>query len=779
MKSLKKTACHTARIWLAGLVITGLCTTTIAQDIWVDRLVWPKENARLRISSQEVSWSLGWLPLKVERVNDDWLWVGVAWVSKNQVVLDRDAMSYYTRYLARNPSSSWGYNIRAILHKRAKHYDAALADLNQAIRLDPNNGAAYVNRADVYFQKDDYDSQYRDLKTAVRVEPRNASVHMAMADYWYEDILWAYESFEDPEPKSIQTAIHHYTRAISLEPKHKAAYIARGDLYYDLEKHEQAVSDYTSALNIPPARHEDYARRAQLRKEMGKYDKALDDFTKAARICEEDSSNEKLLVGYLREQAEILATCLDASVRDGQRAIDIATEVGEICGWSSYGDMKRLAAAHAEAGDFESAITWTLKWTNQFNFRHDIPVMDLYRNKVPLREGSDEDYVKALQKAPDAVAVYLNRGRTLTEPEKAIVDFDKVLEMDSKNVAAYLLRGRAWSTKGELDKAIADYTEAIRLDPQYKNAYAYRGSCWYSKSEYDKAIADYTEFIRLDPQYNLAYMRRGGVWRKKGEFDKAIEDYTQAIRLKAVYVSAYASRASVFKAKGEYDKAIADYDQAIRLTSKTPSSCGRHYGSRGDVWFAKKEYDRALEDYDRQLNLLPKHAGAHYMRGRCWQAKEELDKAMKAYNEALRLNPKYVWPHYYRAKLWNKQGEYEKAIADYTHAVQLEPKSALPANSLAWLLATCPDSECRNGTKAVEHAERACELTNWKDPYKLGTLAAANAEVGEFQKAVEYQNKALEIAGEGYDKEAAQERLELYKAGKPYREPRSPSLPRR
>src|SRR5262249_21879307 len=92
-------------------------------------------------------------------------------------------------------------------------------------------------------------------------------------------------------------------------------------------------------------------------------------------------------------------------------------------------------------------------------------------------------------------------------------------------------------------------------------------------------------------------------------------------------------------------------------------------------------------------------------------------------------------------------------------------------NSLAWLLAAGPD-RVRDGKQAVEHAARACELTAWKDPGCIATLAAAHAEAGDFDRAVEFQRKAL--AFPAYEKEAGKagrERLHLYERKMPYRDP--------
>ncbi len=81
-----------------------------------------------------------------------------------------------------------------------------------------------------------------------------------------------------------------------------------------------------------------------------------------------------------------------------------------------------------------------------------------------------------------------------------------------------------------------------------------------------------------------------------------------------------------------------------------------------------------------------------------------------------------------------------------------------------------PEERLRDGKKAIELATRACELSEWKEAYKLGTLAAAYAEVGEFDKAIEWQEKANRLFTDAEDKKKGEERLKLYKDKKPYRD---------
>ena len=88
-------------------------------------------------------------------------------------------------------------------------------------------------------------------------------------------------------------------------------------------------------------------------------------------------------------------------------------------------------------------------------------------------------------------------------------------------------------------------------------------------------------------------------------------------------------------------------------------------------------------------------------------------------------------------------------------------------NNLAWIYATASKAHLRNGSEAVVLTTKACELTNFKNPEMLDTLAAAYAEMGKFEKAVEYQQKAIARAPSQTKKEL-EVRLQLYEKGYPY-----------
>ena len=96
--------------------------------------------------------------------------------------------------------------------------------------------------------------------------------------------------------------------------------------------------------------------------------------------------------------------------------------------------------------------------------------------------------------------------------------------------------------------------------------------------------------------------------------------------------------------------------------------------------------------------------------------------------------------------------------------------SAQSLNNLAWLLATCDDPKVRDGAGAVKFAEQAVAKTERKNPINLETLAAAYAEAGQFDKAVNAENEAIALLQNEEQKNDYTTRLKLYESNSPYHE---------
>jgi tetratricopeptide (TPR) repeat protein len=197
-----------------------------------------------------------------------------------------------------------------------------------------------------------------------------------------------------------------------------------------------------------------------------------------------------------------------------------------------------------------------------------------------------------------------------------------------------------------------------------------------------------------------------------------------------------------------------------------------------DTWFAFRGWARhkdgktaeGLKDYAEAIRLNPMAASWYSNRGLIHMEAKQVDDAIADFSSAIDLVPDSEVPYRNRAMAYTRKKDWAKAAEDFDKALEIHPDSATGLNALAWLLCTAPDAKVRDGKRALTLATKACELSDHKNGGHLDTLAAAYAEVGEFDKAVEWQDRALKAGDIPIkDMDAARQRLDLYKAKKPYR----------
>jgi tetratricopeptide (TPR) repeat protein len=226
---------------------------------------------------------------------------------------------------------------------------------------------------------------------------------------------------------------------------------------------------------------------------------------------------------------------------------------------------------------------------------------------------------------------------------------------------------------------------------------------------------------------------------------------------------------------------------AILTGAKGKELCRVPYRVQGDELVldnAKAQFPDLLQEKGTEVNLKGRwlrraaQAGpqtmaivkAFYDRGNHFYGKQVYDEAVEDYTQAIALHPRFVDGYVERGWAYLAAKAYENAHRDFVQAMWLEGKNARALNSLAWFLATCPEENTRDGKRALELAKKACELTQWKNPSMLDTLAAAYAETGQYADAAKWEQKALESPDfPREDVAGARRRLKLYQANKPFR----------
>lgn len=159
----------------------------------------------------------------------------------------------------------------------------------------------------------------------------------------------------------------------------------------------------------------------------------------------------------------------------------------------------------------------------------------------------------------------------------------------------------------------------------------------------------------------------------------------------------------------------------------------------------------------------------HLARGLSAVETGDYAKGLPRLDAYLQKHPDDAWVAHKAAAIHIDQKDYRKA-RDIMEATADVVSDAMVENSLAWLLATCPEASIRDGQLAIHWAEEACEGTAWEEPSYLDTLAAAYAEKGDFTQAVKWSTKAVQICPEAIRPEL-ERNLRTLKSGQPIREP--------
>jgi Zn-dependent membrane protease YugP/tetratricopeptide (TPR) repeat protein len=252
----------------------------------------------------------------------------------------------------------------------------------------------------------------------------------------------------------------------------------------------------------------------------------------------------------------------------------------------------------------------------------------------------------------------------------------------------------------------------------------------------------------------------------RGDFARAIRSLDQTIALAPTEPVSYANRASAWIQLREWDHALADLDAAIARGGGSPEN----YRMRGNIWLEKRDYLRAVADFSAAVERAPTDSAVFRDRGLALLFSGNLDRALVDLDEAIRLNVTDAVAFNNRGVTWMRRGDYKQAFEDLLEAIRLDSKFPNPLKHLAWLQATCPCAELRQGDQAVANATRALELAGGKPVEWLEVLAAAHAEAGNFEEAVKWQEKRLEGA-HPEERDEAETRLNLYRKRQPFHTP--------
>jgi tetratricopeptide (TPR) repeat protein len=299
-------------------------------------------------------------------------------------------------------------------------------------------------------------------------------------------------------------------------------------------------------------------------------------------------------------------------------------------------------------------------------------------------------------------------------------------------------------------------------------ALAALGICAQGQVSYWKdSLTLYSHAVEAVPNNYVAYNNRGFVYAKGGSVEKGMEDFGRAIKIWPEYDKAYNNRGTVYYTQGRYQEAMKDY---IRATEISPEYA-EAYSNLGLTYNALGRRQEAVEAYKLAVKNRPDYAGAYNNLANVYNGLGRVQEAIEARRQAVRFMPDSFDSGYSLARELVASGRYGEAIEQYRGILPLKPDWAVGMNNLALIISTSPEIKDRNTDEAIRLASRACELSGYKNPVFLGTLAAAYASAGRFAEAVDTAKKAISLADAADQPqvgEAIRYHLSFYEQGRPY-----------
>ncbi len=473
--------------------------------------------------------------------------------------------------------------------------EGAIQDYNISIKLNSSNADSYINRGCVKDDIGDYKGAIEDYKRAIEINPDDKSIYYNLGNAKrhqedYRGAIDAYTTAIKLDPNSLgsyihrgntmaslgdhQGAIQDYKKALEIEPANPYIYMSIGSSYISIKNYQDAIDYYSKGIEIDPNLFHAYRSRGKAKNELGDLQGAIQDWGSASKLGDKEST--KLLKKYTSYSKEDVSNVekkednfLDENIKlSKEQFIELANEQIE---WGKYNFAiisynkaieldPKYALAYYERGNvfeglkqFRNAIS-DLNKAIELDPNNHKAYLSRANCKIALKDqkGSCSDYKRAASLGSEIATEYLNGSngswcKEMTENydleklcrdqyqngeyKEAIVNCDKLIELEPENIYAYIYRGSSKDELGDSKSAIQDYNKVIEIDPRDWNAYYNRGVTLRDSGNTTGAINDFTKTIELNPECAIAFRNRGNLRLESIDIKNACSDWKKAADL--------------------------------------------------------------------------------------------------------------------------------------------------------------------------------------------------------------------------------------------------------
>ena len=495
------------------------------------------------------------------------------------------ALADVNKCIELNRNEPNAFVIRSEIKMRSQNdVKGALADMDEAIKLEPHYAGYFINRAYMKYRLDDYFGAMSDYDYAISLEPTNVTAY-------YNRALLKMEVNENNK------AIDDFSYVLKSDPEQVLARYNRASLYYKTGQYKQAISDYDELLKTYPnfqmalyARSEckrlsgdkaggerDYNRSRALyeqNRKAGNADMFADkDGKQPGDVKEKDAEGDGTQFETEEAVKNKFNTLLTVEHDNGvkpeydnktrgriqNRNMKIDNEPMFALSYYTQGnEVKENSYYMKEVDDANSSrlLQFVLQLTNR--------IPSLYEDQIQQHFNSIEYYNGMLSTSQPRAIDYLGRAldfMMVKNPDSAIADLNRAIAMRENFTLAYFVRASARLSQIELAE-VADSDPAGDKLKLEQDAILRQSK---EKAAFAEVLGDLDKVLEYSPKNVYALYNKGCVYSKMGDTTAAISSFSAAIDEKADFGEAYYNRGLAYLQLGNKDKGISDLSKAGEL----------------------------------------------------------------------------------------------------------------------------------------------------------------------------------------------------------------------
>jgi tetratricopeptide (TPR) repeat protein len=404
-------------------------------------------------------------------------------------------------------------------------------------------------------------------------------------------------------------------------------------------------------------------------------------------------------------------------------------------------------------------------------------------NQLP--EGDEERASEALDQlmelgvdTPDMIGqIYMLRFLLQGDDNEAkLAVLNEGLEAYPENPDLLRARAAYYADNEEYEASLEDLKAAIKLDPNHIPTLQVLAGVLESLDRTEEALAVLEEASKQAPELVPIMLERARLLARAEKWEDALDLLNQVEQLDSSNITMLLIRTAINQELGNLEDALQDVNRVLSVIPEFEPALRL----RVVLWAEQEEFARAMLDLKTILRVQERagevDSEIYLQIASLFAMQDKWEEAVAVFDEMLKETPDDPDALRGRGDAYLGLGREEDAIVDYERSLELDPENSGVLNNLSWLLSTSIKDEVRDGDRALKLAVKACEVTEYGEAHILSTLAAAHAELGNFEEARTWSAKAVELAEENADAlregivESLREELESYERNEPWRE---------